>query len=130
MSAAHSGDGSRWFSLRTGLSYCEVRQSDGAPVCTGERVTVHYKAYLASQDDRPNADSLLESTWDPESPVTFVVGGAEVLRGVDEGVVGMTVAGERLLLLAPELAFGSRGYAGVVAHDPKLLIQLYVVTKD
>lgn len=91
---------------------------------------MHYEAFLAAPDDPTAPGVLIETTWDPESPVTFVVGEGQVLLGVDEGVVGMTVAGERLLLLAPRLAFGSRGLGDLVPADGQLVIRVYVVTKD
>lgn len=113
--------------LDSGLSYRDIRSSDGAIVCAGDRVTVHYDLYLAG--DRNVPDELVERTWDVEAPVSFVVGRAEVLLGIDEGVVGMAVASERLLRIPPDLAFGARGCAGRVPANAELVVKLYVVTK-
>ncbi|KAH6554889.1 hypothetical protein KP509_1Z299500 [Ceratopteris richardii] len=46
------------------------------------------------------------------TPYGFDVGASEqglVLKGLDYGVEGMRVGGQRLLIVPPELAYGSRG---------------------
>ncbi|KAJ7542425.1 hypothetical protein O6H91_10G110700 [Diphasiastrum complanatum] len=46
------------------------------------------------------------------TPYGFDVGASErgmVLKGLDLGVTGMRVGGQRLLLVPPELAYGNKG---------------------
>jgi FKBP-type peptidyl-prolyl cis-trans isomerase 2 len=46
------------------------------------------------------------------TPYGFDVGASDygiVLKGLDYGVAGMRVGGQRLLIVPPELAYGSRG---------------------
>ena len=47
-----------------------------------------------------------------QAPVDFpfTIGAHEVIRGVDEGVIGMRVGGERTLVIPPNLGYGSRGF--------------------
>ena len=55
----------------------------------------------------------MDSSWKKEAPLDFTVGRAEVIYGVDEGVVGMTVASERRLIVPPQLAFADH----LIAHE-------------
>ncbi|KAF9465030.1 hypothetical protein BDZ94DRAFT_1190046 [Collybia nuda] len=46
-------------------------------------------------------------------PFTFHLGKGEVIKGWDEGIVGMQVGGERKLTLPPNMAYGKKGTDGI-----------------
>lgn len=48
---------------------------------------------------------------------TFHLGAGEVIKGWDEGVVGMQVGGERLLTVPAPLAYGKRKQADIPANS-------------
>lgn len=73
--------------------------SEGA-VKAGDRVKVHYVGHL---DDGTEFDSSAGS-----DPLTFVVGGGEVIPGFEHGVVGMRVGESRDIVIEPDMAYGER----------------------
>ncbi|KAJ7446178.1 hypothetical protein B0H11DRAFT_2085426 [Mycena galericulata] len=50
-------------------------------------------------------------------PFTFHLGKGEVIKGWDEGIVGMQVGGERLLTIPPAMGYGKRGTDGIPGNS-------------
>jgi FKBP-type peptidyl-prolyl cis-trans isomerase FkpA len=67
----------------------------------GDKVRVHYTGTLMSGKE---FDSSRE-----RGPFDFTLGKAEVIKGWDEGVVGMKVGGKRRLVVPEALGYGEAG---------------------
>ena len=80
----------------------------GPTAAVGSRVTATYAGWLY---DTSTADGK-GAQFDPgNAPLTFVVGtigAGGVIRGFDQGVVGMKVGGQRRVIIPPELAYGNQ----------------------
>lgn len=74
----------------------------GTEATTGRRVTVHYTGRLTD-------GTKFDSSLDRNEPFSFTLGGGEVIRGWDEGVVGMKVGGKRQLVIPYTMAYGEEG---------------------
>ena len=55
--------------------------------------------------------------FDTSTMYSFVLGAGSVIRGWDQGVVGMKIGGQRRLIIPPELAYGSQASARVPANS-------------
>ena len=75
----------------------------GATAATGNLVTVAYTGWL-HDSSRPDAKG---TQFDSSLSFSFRLGSGQVIRGWDQGVVGMRVGGLRRLVVPPELAYGN-----------------------
>lgn len=75
----------------------DVTVGNGAAVVTGDTVTVSYVGTFTS------------GTQFDAGKITFRVGAGAVIKGWDQGMVGMRVGGKRRLTVPPSLAYGSAG---------------------
>lgn len=91
----------------------DVVLGEGAEVEEGDTVSVHYIGTL--QNGQQFDNSYLD-----EEPLTFTVGAGAVIAGWEQGVVGMKEGGRRILVVPPELAYGSEGY-GPIPGDATLV---------
>lgn len=105
----------------TGLQYHDFTVGDGATATSGDRVTVHYSGWLASDS------TLFDSSYRRGQPFSFRLGAGEVIRGWDEGVAGMRVGGERQLVIPPELGYGSQG-TGPIPPNATLIFEVELLS--
>ncbi|KAG8376641.1 hypothetical protein BUALT_Bualt09G0084600 [Buddleja alternifolia] len=100
---------SEYTTLPNGLKYYDLKVGDGAEAVKGSRVAVHYVAKWRGITFMTSRQGLGVGGG---TPYGFDVGQSErgtVLKGLDLGVQGMRVGGQRLLIVPPELAYGNKG---------------------
>lgn len=78
----------------------------GEEAKVGNRVVVHYVGKFT--DGR-----VFDSSLSRNEPFSFTLGAGQVIKGWDEGVVGMKVGGRRVLVIPPELAYGYQDYGPI-----------------
>lgn len=79
-------------------------------VADGDVVTVHYIGQL--QNGVQFADSAASG-----EPITFRVGSRDVIEGLDEGVLGMRVGGQRVIVVPPAMGYGSQAVGPIPANS-------------
>nr|XP_043634158.1 peptidyl-prolyl cis-trans isomerase FKBP16-4, chloroplastic [Erigeron canadensis] len=100
---------SEYTTLPNGLKYYDLKVGNGAEAVKGSRVAVHYVAKWRNITFMTSRQGLGVGGG---TPYGFDVGESErgnVLKGLDLGVQGMRIGGQRLLIVPPELAYGSKG---------------------
>ena len=90
----------------------------------GTRVTVTYTGWL-DDASKPDAKGL---QFDTAPSFTFLVGIGAVIKGWDQGVVGMRVGGTRRLVIPPELAYGSTGSGLKIPPNATLVFDLSLLS--
>lgn len=80
----------------------DVKIGTGTTVKEGDVVSVHYAGTLQNGQEFDNSKKR-------GAPFSFTVGGGQVIKGWDEGLVGMQVGGQRVLVIPPEKAYGEKG---------------------
>lgn len=103
--------GSKVVTTASGLSYYDfiTPGADAAEVQPGSRVSVHYT--LGTTGARNGW--RIDSSYDRE-PLSFTVGAGEVVRGLDEGVLGMRSGGRRRVVIPAALGYRTKDDRPVV----------------
>jgi len=77
----------------------------GPTVKAGRRVSINYEGSLASDG------SVFDKNKSKTSPLSFRPGTGEVIKGLDQGMQGMKVGGERIITIPPAMGYGKKGNA-------------------
>jgi FKBP-type peptidyl-prolyl cis-trans isomerase len=85
----------------------------GADATSGRLVTVHYTGWLYSTTAAGNKGTQFDSSRDRNQPFSFPLGTGQVIRGWDQGLLGMRVGGVRSLMIPSSLAYGSAGRGSI-----------------
>lgn len=103
----------------SGLRYADTKLGNGATAQPGQTAIVHYTGwlYIAGEKGRQ-----FDSSRTRGQPFSFPLGGGRVIKGWDEGVVGMKVGGQRTLIIPPQIAYGAQGAGGGVIPPNATLI--------
>jgi FKBP-type peptidyl-prolyl cis-trans isomerase len=101
-------------SLPCGVLVRDIIHGNGIAVRTGRKVSINYVGRLQKTDkefDKNNSKS---------APLVFRVGTGEVIKGLDKGMEGMKVGGEREIVIPPELGYGRKGSGKKIPGDSTL----------
>jgi FKBP-type peptidyl-prolyl cis-trans isomerase len=94
------------------LQKIEIAPGAGAEIKSGQTALVHYTGWLYDTAAAENKGKKFDSSVDRNEPFEFPVGAGMVIKGWDEGVVGMKPGGKRRLVIPPEMGYGARGAGG------------------
>ena len=108
----------------SGLQIDDTVAGSGDEAQTGQRVQVHYTGWLHDPAAPNGRGTKFDSSKDRNDPFRFELGGGQVIRGWDEGVLGMRVGGTRVLLIPPQLGYGTRGAGGVIPPNATLVFEV------
>jgi len=114
---AENKDNEGVMTTESGLQYMVLEEGDGPKPTVDDRVTVHYTGTLLD-------GTKFDSSVDRGQPFSFPLGGGRVIKGWDQGVVGMKVGGKRKLTIPPELGYGARGAGGVIPPNATLVFEV------
>lgn len=103
----------------SGLYYQVVTEGAGATVAPGQTAVVNYTGWL------PDGTQFDSSRG--REPFSFQIGAGQVISGWDLGVAGMAVGEQRLLVLPPDLGYGTMGSGGVIPPDATLVFEVELI---
>ena len=101
----------------TGLQIEDTLLGSGDTATKGKKVTVHYTGWLYKDGEQ---GAKFDSSKDRNDPFVFSLGAGMVIRGWDEGVVGMQIGGKRTLIIPAALGYGARGAGGAIPPNATL----------
>ncbi|KAI9461305.1 hypothetical protein BJY52DRAFT_220893 [Lactarius psammicola] len=87
----------------------------------GDAIKVHYTGTLFSNGNK------FDSSHDRAQPLPLTLGVGQVIKGWDEGLVGMCVGEKRTLTIPPHMAYGERGFGSVIPANSALVFDVELV---
>ncbi len=108
----------------SGLQYEDTVSGEGAVATKGQNVTVHYTGWLYDAAQPGGKGKKFDSSVDANRPFKFPLGGGRVIKGWDQGVVGMKVKGKRTLIIPSEFGYGARGAGGLIPPNSTLIFDV------
>ncbi len=103
----------------SGLQIKDVEAGTGQEAKNGDTVLVHYTGWLT---DGTQFDSSVGKT-----PFSVTIGKGGVIKGWDEGLVGMKVGGRRILVIPPDLGYGASGSPPTIPANATLVFEIVLV---
>ncbi|HEY3595154.1 MAG TPA: FKBP-type peptidyl-prolyl cis-trans isomerase [Polyangiaceae bacterium] len=95
----------------------DLKPGTGAEARTGQTVVVHYVGTLTN-------GKKFDSSRDRGDPFVFPLGGGQVIKGWDQGIVGMKIGQLRKLTIPPHLGYGARGFPPVIPANSTLVFEV------
>jgi FKBP-type peptidyl-prolyl cis-trans isomerase len=109
--------------LSDGLQYIDVQVGCGPASKAGSNVSLQYTGWLQSTGKK------FDSSWDRGAQaITLVLGQGRVIKGFDEGLVGMKQGGSRRLIIPAALAYGATGHPPVIPPNSVLIFDVTIVS--
>lgn len=108
------------------VSVFDIRVGGGAEAVSSRSVSIGYRGVYI--DEQTGKEILFDENTDSSLPFTFALNTGLVIPGFDIGVSGMREGGVRLVVIEPEMGYGSQ-QAGSIPPNTTLIfvIELYEV---
>ena len=107
-----------------GLTMKKLENGYGRAAVAGDYASVHYTGWLYDENAEDGRGDRFDSSMDRGQEFQFQLGAGRVIKGWDEGVVGMLIGEKRELKIAPELAYGERGAGAVIPPGATLIFEV------
>jgi peptidylprolyl isomerase len=108
------------------LEITDLIVGEGKAVVKGALITTQYTGWLED-------GTQFDSSYDRGKPFQCVIGSGRVIKGWDQGLMGMKVGGKRKLWVPAHLAYGERQIGALIKPHSNLQFEielLEVLTRD
>ena len=107
----------------TGIRYIVMREGQGEPAKPGDKVSVLYIGRLLN-------GKVFDQQLDPQHPFPVRVRRGEVIEGWDQVLQLMKKGEKRMVIIPPELAYGTRGEPPSIPRSATLVFEMEVLDID
>jgi len=111
----------------SGLQFAEIKPGKGPGAAKGQTLGMLYRGWIYDTAVGRQG-KLFDSNLNRRKPFEFELGAGHVIKGWDEGVLGMKKGAKRVLIIPPELGYGDKGAGGVIPPGATLLFEVEVVS--
>jgi peptidylprolyl isomerase len=108
------------------LQIIDLEEGTGKAAVKGALITTQYSGTLED-------GTVFDSSWERGKAFQCVIGTGRVIKGWDQGLMGMKVGGKRKLLVPAHLAYGERSMGAHIKPHSNLIFEielLEVLTRE
>ncbi|XP_056232583.1 FK506-binding protein 15 isoform X4 [Seriola aureovittata] len=98
----------------------DLSLGEGQGVENGDCLEVVYTGWLLQNH---TIGQMFDSNQNKDKLLRLKIGAGKVIKGWEEGLLGMKKAGRRLIIVPPSLAYGSKGVANCVPANSTLIFE-------
>jgi peptidylprolyl isomerase len=99
----------------------DIVRGKGKAAKKGDKVEMQYVGVLF------DGGTEFDASWNTGEPFEFELGGGQVIKGWDQGIVGMKEGGRRKLTIPPDLAYGPQGQPPTIPENATLVFVVDLV---
>ena|SRR3990167_7667211 len=89
-----------------------------------DNVRIKYAGYLVKDG---KVDAQFDSNYDKDKTFQFQVGAGKVVKGMDDGVLGMKKKGRRIIVVPPQFGYGDREIPNLIPKQSTLIFQVILI---
>lgn len=104
--------------VKNGMTIEVLKEGSGPEIKNGQTAVMQYTGMF------PNGEVFDATSKRGNQPFSFILGSGMVIKGWDEGVLGMKVGESRKFTIPPELAYGERGIPGAIPPNATLIFEV------
>ena len=109
--------------LTNGLKCIDLKVGTGAPAESGSTVSVQYTGWIAANGKE------FDSSFDHGGqPFAVTIGQGQVIKGWEEGLVGVKAGGTRRIIIPADLGYGAQGSPPKIPANAVLIFDITVVS--
>ncbi len=105
----------------------ELKAGTGDAITAGKIAVVQYTGWLYETSAADNKGKQFDSSRTGGQPFRFPLGAGQVIKGWDQGVVGMKFGESRRLIIPADLAYGDSGAGNVIPPGATLVFDIDLV---
>lgn len=106
---------------KNGMTIETTQQGTGEAIVNGQFAVMDYTGKLT---DGTVFDSNVDPKFGHVEPFQFPLGAGRVIKGWDQGVLGMKVGESRILTIPADLAYGPDGIPGAIPPNATLVFDV------
>merc|ERR1712127_922404 len=105
------------------VEYISVPETCEQKAMNGAMLSMHYTGTLED-------GAKFDSSYDRSEPFKFQIGVGQVIKGWEEGVLGMCVGEKRKLIVPPALGYGDQGAGDIIPGGATLYFEVELVDTE
>jgi len=106
-----------------GPTECE----DSDKIASGNYLTMHYTGTIDESSETGEKGKKFDSSRDRDDPFQVQIGVGQVIKGWDQGLVGLCKGAKATLILPPDYGYGDKGAGGEIPGGATLNFDVEVI---